>query len=53
LIFNVKGQLFWRGDTLRFALPLFIDALIIDGGNKSPHLFMHSSLMEATKHLIY
>jgi hypothetical protein len=31
----------------------FIDALFIEGGNTSPHLLMHSSLMEATKHLIY
>jgi hypothetical protein len=31
----------------------FIDAVFVDGGNKSPHLLMHSLLMEATNHLIY
>jgi hypothetical protein len=31
----------------------FIDALFVEGGNKTPHLLMHSLLMEATKHLIY
>ena len=24
MIFKVKGQIFWQGDTPRFALPLFI-----------------------------
>jgi hypothetical protein len=31
----------------------FHQAIFIDGSNKSPHLLMHSSLMEATNHLIY
>jgi hypothetical protein len=31
----------------------FIDALFVEGSNKTPHSLMHSSLMEATNHLIY
>jgi uncharacterized protein YihD (DUF1040 family) len=31
----------------------FIDALFVEGGNKTPHSLMHSLLMEVTNHLIY
>ena len=31
----------------------FIDSFIIDGGKISPHLLIHSSLMEVVNHLIY
>jgi hypothetical protein len=31
----------------------FFDAFFVDGGNETPHLLMHSLLIEATKHHIH